>query len=72
MPRETDLLRVKLVAHTLPKYFCANVTILHVILRFNKHIHNITAGQVDSNPHQDSTSCAFYSKMGMLTQTSSA
>lgn len=39
-------------------------------LWFYKHIHNTFAGQVDSNPHQDSTSCAFYSKMGMLTQTS--
>lgn len=32
--------------------------------------YNTIAGQVDSNSHQDRTSCAIYSKMGMLTRTS--
>ena len=35
----------------LPKYFCANVTIMRMRLWFYKHIHNTIAGQVDSNLH---------------------
>ena len=35
----------------LPKYFCANVTIMHMRLWLYKHIHNTIAGQVDSNLH---------------------